>query len=58
MSGARTIEDSARLSIAEQSGVVVMTLVEGLARDELLRSRQTRCFGCAYIANARARCSR
>ncbi|MFP3801442.1 MULTISPECIES: hypothetical protein [Paraburkholderia] len=42
MSGARTIEDGARLSIVEQSVVVVMTLVEGLARDDLLRSRLTR----------------
>ncbi|WP_114812216.1 hypothetical protein [Paraburkholderia kururiensis] len=42
MNGARAIEDSARLSIVEQAGVVVLTLAEGLGRDELMRSRLTR----------------
>ncbi|WP_343674213.1 hypothetical protein [Paraburkholderia heleia] len=42
MNGVSAIEDSARLAIVEQSGIVVVTLIEGLARAELLRSRLTR----------------
>jgi uncharacterized protein with HEPN domain len=36
------ILDSALLGLMEQSGFAVATLVEGLERDELLRSRLTR----------------
>lgn len=36
------ILDSARLGLIEQAGTAVAILVEGLARDELLRSRLTR----------------
>jgi uncharacterized protein with HEPN domain len=42
MSGARAIEDSARLAIIEQSAIVVVTFIDGLARDDLLRSMYTR----------------
>lgn len=42
MNRARTIEDSARLAIIEQAGLVVATLVEGLTSEELLRARLTR----------------
>lgn len=48
--GARAIEDSARLAIVDQAGLVVMTLAEGLARDELLRSRLTRVEICRQLA--------
>ena len=36
------IIDSALLGLMEQAGIAVATLVEGLERDELLRSRLTR----------------
>jgi uncharacterized protein with HEPN domain len=36
------IINSARLALIEQAGTAVAILVEGLARDELLRSRLTR----------------
>ncbi len=36
------IETGALLAIVEQTGMAVATLVEGLERDELLRSRLTR----------------
>jgi uncharacterized protein with HEPN domain len=36
------IETGALLAIIEQSATIVLTLVEGLERDELLRSRLTR----------------
>jgi uncharacterized protein with HEPN domain len=42
MTRCTAIETSARLAIIEQSGIAVVTLIEGLERDELLRSRLTR----------------
>jgi uncharacterized protein with HEPN domain len=36
------ILDSALLGLMEQAGIAVATLIEGLERDELLRSRLTR----------------
>lgn len=42
MTGVRPIETSALLAIIEQAGTAVVILVEGLEREELLRSRLTR----------------
>ena len=42
MSACTAIETSALLTIVEQAGMAVATLIEGLERGELLRSRLTR----------------